>query len=168
MGNRWSSITGDSLVINPPENPFLHIFPGPDKKYAYVTSVRSGLEVLLGNVSPERKAGPIQSEDFMPYCAPIIVPLLPRLEEIPPPTIVGSSRLAEVMEELFTGRNFLRQLEKNRGVNSIKITYGSQWGLSPVKNITERLAQAGYENRGTAQVGRCHRITSNVMLISRY
>lgn len=129
-------------VINPPDNPFLHIVvreyvAGKPLSYRYVDSL-SGLSVIGGTADLTRGI-----ENFTPMVR-IELPFLPikmKLSQVQP--IDGKKVVKEII--LGNAREIIRAVIPP--VNVLALSHGSMWGLYPEELIRQVLQEYGLNSR---------------------
>lgn len=138
MGNKHAERSVIS-VINPPDNPFLHIVPkafadGKPISYRYIDSL-SGLVVMGGTADLT-----VGVRDFVPRVR-IELPFLPGTVKFGQSQPIDGKK---VVEETILGNVWEILRVAAPPINVLASSHGSMWGLYPEELIRRILAEKGF------------------------
>lgn len=162
MGIRNSEIRSIP-IINPPDNPFLHIesLLSGDGSYKYIPKL-DGMTYHVGIFEHTAKGA-----QFHELSNKIEIPLLPPLETIPPDPIVTEKlldlRIREHLEKI------IYSIEDYPDANAFSLSHGRGYGLEPEHKIAQKVQNVGIAQvRGEIiKVGGRNRIQEHAVLFKR-
>lgn len=160
MGIRNSEIRSIP-VINPPDNPFLHIENVLTGEYQYIPKL-SGMTYQAG-VLEQTPKGPL----FHKLSEKIEIPLLPPLETIPPSPIITEQLLDERIREHL--EEIVYSIHDHKEANAFVLSHGRGYGLWPEQLISEKVEQTGIASfeQEYIKVGGKNRIQAHAVLFHR-